>query len=127
MKRQPSPFETACKGERYRRSYVFIEKYVGIFPSMLLDRLADLHHSYFNQVEWFYQQYRKLAKEFNVSEKTVERALKELEKCHFIHIKKDKLNRNIYKIDYDFISRLNSKGRPDKNGADKKSGHIRIQ
>jgi hypothetical protein len=127
MTRKPSPFENACNGQRYRRSYVFLEKFIGIFPAVLLDRLADLHHSFFSHDDWFYQQNRKLAKEFMVSEKTIERSLKELVKCHFIYMKKDKLNRNLFKIDYEFIARVNSKYRPDKKSPDKKSGHIRIQ
>jgi hypothetical protein len=127
-KKELSPFELACNGQRYRRSYLFIEQYVGIFTACLLDRLADLHHHYFSHDDWFYQQYRKLAKEFNVSEKTIERSLKELKKCHFIDIRKDKLNRNQYKINYEFIERVNHKrkGRPDKKSPDKLSGHIRI-
>jgi hypothetical protein len=86
--------------------------HIKIFPTLLLQHLADVHN-YKNMVncEWFYQQYHRIALDLHCDEKTIQRNVNYLKEKGLLQTKfekdlKDYKMKTWFKINYKRIGEL---------------------
>lgn len=81
-----------------------LRKKLGMYPSHLLHHLMDIHKNYFKGLDEFYQQESRLAEEFDISERSVNKFLHFLKDKEILNITKKGIPmRNYYKINYNKI------------------------
>jgi hypothetical protein len=119
-------FKRSIGTESYWSINKHLTGHIGLGPTQLLQHLVDVHgYEGMNKMEWFYQQYERIARDLYCDEKTIQRRVVKLKECKLIETKfekdqKDRKMKTWFKINYDQIGNVMDSEIPIKKG----EGHL---
>jgi hypothetical protein len=105
-KEQIKMFKRTMGNDSYWSINKHLTGHIGLGPAQLLQHLIDIHgYEGMNKLEWFYQQYERIAIDLHCDEKTVQRRVSKLKEYKLLETKfekdpKDRKMKTWFKLNY---------------------------